>query len=155
MYWNKTIVFEELWPVFLLIAPVRHNKPWRQFENGGTPPRFQTDREKKGETGNVPKYGEVPNMVLSGCLFPSKMAAWELVKVSTQFLSEISMLGWIPVLKICFAARRSFSSWLEVSSCTIIRARCWYLEFTGTILGEMELSDFRNYFLKTLFLTII
>lgn len=58
MYWNKTIVFEEFWPVFLLIAPVRHNKPWRQFENGGTPPRFQTDREKKGKLEMFPNMAK-------------------------------------------------------------------------------------------------
>lgn len=64
MDWNKSIIFEEFWPIFLLFF-IRHNKPWRQFEivHSATSLADRPCRKRKNYEHWVPvvlsKYGGI------------------------------------------------------------------------------------------------
>lgn len=163
MDWNKTIIFEEFRPIFLLFF-IRHNhginKPWRQFENWhcDLACKQPCEAEKNFQTGcqlfhpnmvEFSLYGEISGEILG--VFSWGKWRPELSQNSPKDLLNFQAVFLQNPLKVYLSitGRLSFdfgdlflqlySRWLAVSSFTIIKERCWYLEFTGTILGKLEL----------------
>lgn len=117
MDWDKTIVFEEFRPTFFLVS-VRHNKPWRQFENSGTPTSLPNKPRKRGKNKSLGSKSFIqiwyifPYMAQTGCLFCWKnggLSAGELAKSSAKFPRCLSLKT---LLKFIFL---SLERWLLIS----------------------------------------
>lgn len=130
MDWNKTIIFEEFRPIFLLFF-IRHNhginKPWRQFENWhcDLACKQPCEAEKNFQTGcqlfhpnmvDFSLYGEIQRRDF-GCLLLGKMAAWIEPKLSERFAEFPSRFSPKPVKSLSFYYRKvEFWFWRFVSA---------------------------------------